>query len=294
MKRVLKWMGIILGGLIFLVVVAAVGLSVVGASRLGRTRDLQVEFVTVPADEAGLARGEHLVEVACKSCHGANLTGQPMLDEAPIGTIYATNITGLGGTHTDADLVRAIRHGLDTDGRQLMIMPAESFIYFSEEDLGAVIGYLKTVPAAGEETPPPQMGPLGRVLLGAGLFGDVFPAEYIDHDAPFPEMPEIGANVAYGAYAAGFCSSCHGSDLAGGQPADPQSPPAPALTTAGRLGSWTEEEFVTAMRTGSTPDGRQLDATFMPWESFGKFDDDELRGLWIYLQTLPAGEAAAE
>lgn len=294
MKRVLKWIGMILGGLVALVIVAAVVLSVVGASRLKKTQDIQAENVTIPGGEAALARGEHLVNVACKSCHGAELTGQPMIDEPPIGTIYAANITGLGDTHTDADLVRAIRHGLDTDGRQLMIMPAESFIYFSEKDLGAVIAYLKTVPRAGDERPAPRLGPVGRILMGAGIFGDVFPAEYINHELPFPEMPEVGANVAYGEYLSRFCSSCHGAELAGGQPPDPESPPAPNLTTAGKLGSWTEEEFITTMRTGVTPSGRQLDPAFMPWESFGKFDDAELQGLWMYLQTLSAGETAEE
>lgn len=294
MKRVLKWIGMILGGLVVLVIVAAVVLSVIGASRLDKTHDIQAENVTIPGGEAALARGEHLVNVACKSCHGAELTGQPMIDEPPIGTIYAANITGLDDTHTDADLVRAIRHGLDTDGRQLMIMPAESFIYFSEEDLGSVIAYLKTVPRTGEERPAPKLGPMGRILMGAGLFGDIFPAAYIDHDLPFPEMPEIGANVAYGAYLSRFCSSCHGAELAGGQPPDPESPPAPNLTTAGALGNWTEEDFITTMRTGVTPSGRQLDPVFMPWESFGKFEDDELRGLWMYLNSETLDQTSTE
>lgn len=294
MKRVLKWIGTILGGLLVLVIVAAVALSVIGASRLNKTHDVQAENITVPADEAAVARGEHLVQVACTSCHGAELTGKPMIDEPPIGTVYAANITGLAETHTDADMVRAIRHALDTDGRQLMIMPAEAFIYFSEEDLGSVIAYLKTVPRSGDERPAPRLGPVGRILMGAGVFGDVFPAEYIDHDMPFPAMPQIGANVAYGEYISRFCSSCHGPELAGGQPPDPESPPAPNLTMAGRPGSWTEEEFITTLRTGVTPEGRQLDPAFMPWDSFGKFNDDELRGLWMYLQTLPAGDSASE
>lgn len=294
MKRVLKWIGILLGGLVALVIVAAVALSALGASRLNKKQDIQVENVTIPAGEDALARGEHLVNVACKSCHGADLSGQPMIDEPPIGTIYAANITGLAETHTDADLVRAIRHAVDTDGRQLVIMPAEAFIYFSEEDLGSVIAYLKTVPRVGEERGTPQLGPVGRILMGAGLFGDIFPAEYIDHDLPFPEMPEVGANVAYGAYLSRFCSSCHGAELAGGQPPDPESPPAPNLTKDGRLGSWTEEEFITTMRTGVTPGGRQLDPTYMPWESFGKFDDDELRGLWIYLNSEAVGQTSME
>lgn len=291
MRKILKWIGIIVGGLIALLLVAAVALSIAGGSQLTETRDVQAEAITIPSDEAALARGEHLVDVACKSCHGADLSGQPIIDEGPIGTVYAANISGLGETHTDADLVRAIRHAVDTDGRQLMIMPAESFIHFSEEDLGAIIAYLKSVPRAGDDRPAPQLGPLGRILMGAGLFGDAFPAAYIDHNAPFHEMPEVGANVAYGEYVSRFCMACHGDDLSGGQPADPESPPAPSLAV---VAGWSEDQFLTTMRSGVTPEGHRLDARFMPWDSFGKFDDEELRGLWMFLATLPERQTATE
>lgn len=282
MKKALKWIGIIAGGLLALLVIAAVTLSFVGGARLTRVRDVQAEDIPISRDEASLARGEHLVDVSCKSCHGADLSGQPIIDEPPIGSIYATNITGLGETHSEADLVRAVRHGLDTDGRQLMIMPAETFVHFSAEDLAAVVAYLQTVPRTGDDTPPPQLAPVGRILLGAGVFGDMFPAEYIDHDAPFHEMPQVGANLAYGEYVSRFCMSCHGEDLDGSQPPDPQSPPAPSLAGAG---AWTEEAFINTMRTGVTPAGHALDPRFMPWDSFGKFTDEELRGLWMYLQS---------
>lgn len=288
MKKVLKWIGIALVVLLGLVLVTAVVLSFNGRSRLAKTRDVEAEAIAIHNNDEVLARGEHLVRVACQSCHGPDLTGQPLLDDPAIGTIFASNITGLGETHSDADLIRAIRHAVAQDGRQLMVMPAESFVHFSAEDLAAIIVHLKTVPAAGKCTPEPQLSFLGRTLLGAGIFGDVFPAEYIDHQMPFPIMPEIGANVAYGAYVGAFCTSCHGADLRGGQPADPQSPPAPNLTQDSRLSGWTEAQFLAFMRSGITPDGRQIDPLFMPWESFGKFGDEELRGLWMYLQTLPA------
>lgn len=137
------------------------------------------------------------------------------------------------------------------------------------------------------ELPEPKLTLLGNILMGAGLMGNVFAAEYIDHDLPFPEMPELGANEAYGQYLAGLCTGCHGANLAGGQPSNPESPPAPNLTPGGELQGWTEADFITAMRTGITPTGRQLNPLFMPWESVGKLDDDELRGLWLYLESLP-------
>ncbi|HZD10846.1 MAG TPA: hypothetical protein VE553_05830 [Candidatus Binatia bacterium] len=40
------------------------------------------------------------------------------------------------------------------------------------------------------------------------------------------------------------------------------------------------------MRTGISPHGHELDPEFMPWKSFARFSDDELKALWIYLQSL--------
>ena len=287
MKKILKWIGIVLGGLVVLVILAAVVLSFVGNARLSKTRDVQAEAITIPTDEVALARGEHLVTVICTGCHAEDLAGTPMLEDPAVGTVYAANITGLSQTHTDADLVRAIRHGVGTDSRQLVIMPSEAFIHFSAEDLGAVIAYLKTVPRAGSDKPKPELAFMGRILLAAGMFGQVFPAEYIDHNQPFPTMPTIGANVEYGEYLGRFCSACHGEGLVGGQPPDPNSPPAPNLTPSGRLELYSEDSFIQTLRTGVTPYNYELDPDFMPWKEFGQLDDDELKGLWMYLESLP-------
>lgn len=289
MRKVLKWIGIVLGGFIGLLLVAAVVLSIIGAARLNRTHDIQAEAITIPTDEAALARGEHLMQVAlCTECHGQDLGGDILIQDPSIGSIYAANITGLGATHSDADLVRAIRHGIDTDGRQMVIMPADIYVNLSAEDLGAVIAYLKTVPPVERNSFDPELNLMGRVLLAAGLFGDVFPAEFIDHEQPFPNMPAIGANIEYGAYVADAtgCTSCHGADLAG-DVFDPEAPPAPDLTRGGELGGWSEADFIQTMRSGVSPHGHELDAEFMPWQSFARFSDDELKALWIYLQSLP-------
>ncbi|MGD2078776.1 MAG: c-type cytochrome [Chloroflexota bacterium] len=294
MKKVLKWIAIIVGGLLLLVVVAAVGLALAGTARLNKTYDVSVASINIPDDEAALARGEHLTNVFCSDCHGADLSGQPFFDEPPIGTIYTANLTGLAETHSDEELVKAIRHGLDSDGRALMIMPSESFIHFSEADLGAVIAYLKTLPRSGSETPEKVYRPLGRILTGLGAFDSSMPATYMDHDQPFPAMPTMDDSVAYGEYLSRFCQSCHGPDLTGGQTPDPESPPAPNLAADGSLGGWAEADFITAIRTGMTPRGHELNGQFMPWESFGKLSDEELSALWQYLDTLPPRQTAAE
>ena len=276
MKKTLKSIGIVLASLLGLLILTAVGLGIAGGQQLRKTHDIQAEAIPIPADEVSLARGEKLMDVAfCTSCHGDDLTGDVVIQDPAIGAIYASNITGLGEKHTDADLILAIRHGLDHDGRQLMIMPAEVFIHLSAEDLGAVIAHLKTLPRRGDELPEPEITFLGRILLAAGLFGDVFPA-----------MPDIGAHIEYGGYMAGLCTGCHGTDL-GGKVFDPEAPQAPNLTPSGELGDWSEADFIQTMRTGVSPHGHELHPEYMPWQALSKLSDDELKALWMYLQSLP-------
>ncbi len=51
------------------------------------------------------------------------------------------------------------------------------------------------------------------------------------------------------------------------------------------IGKWTEADFVRALRTGVTPDGRVLDP-FMPWGAFQQLTDTDLKALWAYLRTI--------
>jgi mono/diheme cytochrome c family protein len=282
-KKILVVAAVITGGLLALALAAGIGLFIVGGSQLARTQAVQVQAIPISTGEETLARGQHLVQVSCMSCHGADLSGKAMMDDPAIGRLYASNITGLGESHSQEDLIRAIRHGVGKDGRQLMIMPSEIFVHLSAEDLGAITAYLMSLPRVGEIHSAPQIAPVGRMLLAAGLFGQVFPAEYIDHHLPYPVMPEIGANEAYGEYIASLCMGCHGPDLGGAQPPDPDSPYAGSLMPAA---AWSEDEFIQTLRTGVTPYGLALDPDFMPWESFGKLTDDELKGLWLHLRSL--------
>jgi cytochrome c553 len=288
MLKVLKWIGIGLAVLVGLILIAALVLYFKGGAQLNKTRQIQPPAISIPVDEASLARGEHLVNLTCRSCHGADLSGTAVFADPTIGMIYAPNISGIGERLTDEQLVLAIRHGIGQDGQQLVIMPSEAFINFSAEDLGAVIAYLKTVPGVGTQKPERDLTFMGKIMLGLGMFGQVFPAEYIDHNQPFPTMPTISANREYGEYLSRFCTSCHGGDLSGGQPTEPGAPIAPNLTPGGGLANWSEEDFIQTLRTGVDPSGYHLNPDFMPWESFAKFDDQELQAMWMYLESLPA------
>jgi mono/diheme cytochrome c family protein len=195
---------------------------------------------------------------------------------------------GVGVTNTDEDWVRAIRHGVGHDGRGLVVMPARLFYDLSDEDLGALIAYLKTLPPVDNEMPPLNLGPLGRLMLGLGqvLFTgpDVI---VIDHDGPRPVAPQPGITKEYGQYLTHVCTQCHGENF-NGQTLEREGL-VPNLTPGGEVAFWSEEEFMGTLRTGVTPGGHQLNE-YMPWKYVGQMTDDELKAVWLYLQSLPALE----
>lgn len=292
--KILKWVGIVLGSLIGIVVIAVLVLYFLGSSKVNKTYDIQVAAVTVLTDEQAVERGRHLVEAIglCMVCHADNLGGDIMADDPVFGTLVPRNLTsgqgGIGGTYTDLDYVRAIRHGIGQNGKALVIMPSQNFSGISDADLGSIIAYLKSLPSVDTELPQTSLGPLGRIF--ALLDGSLLPATLIDHDAPRPPEPQIGVTKEYGEYLAFTCSLCHGENLSGGSvPGDePEAPLAPNLTPGGALGSWTDAQLISTLRTGVTPSGKELDSEFMPWTTFKNMTDDELVAIWLYLNSLPA------
>ncbi|MGH7742264.1 MAG: c-type cytochrome, partial [Candidatus Eiseniibacteriota bacterium] len=119
-------------------------------------------------------------------------------------------------------------------------------------------------------------------------------ASQMDHEAAVPQAPEIGVTAEYGGYLANACKGCHGAALSGGKSGEPGAPPAPNLTPApdGHLRSWTQAQFIAAIRTGMTPEGKFLSG-YMPWASFGLMTDDELTALWLFLHGLPPRASTA-
>ena len=165
-------------------------------------------------------------------------------------------------------------------------MPSEQFNKISDEDLGAIIAYLKTNPPVDNELGESGLGPLGRIL--AVFEGSLLPATLIDHSDPRTPSPVGGVSAEYGEYLAEICAVCHGDRLAGGEAPGNDRVKVPNITPGGAPGSWTRFEFVDTIRIGITPQGNLLDARFMPWNRFTQMTDDELDAIWLYLQSLPA------
>jgi mono/diheme cytochrome c family protein len=290
MRRFGKIAGYVVGAMAALLMVGYGTAHMVSDRRLSERFDMILTTVFVPDDEAAIEWGGHLVNAvtACQDCHGPDLAGTVMSDDAA-AVLVAPNLTpgkgGVGATLTDADWVRAIRHGVRSDGSSLLVMPSYAYARMSDRDLGAMIAYLKTLPPVDHELPAFRLRPLGRALVAAGAFNDEFVARKIAAEARYEEV-EPGLSLEYGEYLATIsgCISCHRADLKGGPAGPPEAPPASDISPAA-LANWDQADFFRAMREGRRPDGSEI-SEFMPWPVMRQMKDEELSAIWLYLQSV--------
>ncbi len=250
--------------------------------------------VRTAADSTVIERGRRLAGPLgkCVDCHGASLSGNMFIDNAAFGTYSGTNLTGgaggVGRSLTDADWELAVRHGIDRAGHGLVFMPSRNFNRLSDEDLSALILYIRQVRPVDTVMAPVRVGPVGRALLFTGK-APLVDAALIDHQQVHAAAPAIGPTPEYGAYLAriGSCLGCHGSNLEGGPVAGaPRTfKPAANLTPTG-IGTWTKPDFVRALRDGLLPGGVPIDS-FMPVRLTKQMSDTEIDALWAYLKTVP-------
>lgn len=271
--------------------------------------------VRAATDLASIERGRYLVfgPAHCSSCHGGTdrahpetlvpdipLTGGLEFAMGPLGSSWAANLTpdvatGIGG-RTDAELARAIRTGVLHDGRVSILM-RYSAANLADEDLAAVLGYLRSAAPVSHPVPPAEQGGLPLVSLFFHLTPD---------GSPTPAWADAGAepSLARGAYLAEsvmLCTSCHtpydpatfepaGSPGSGGtveashgEDSDMEYAP-PNLTShpTGVTGKLDEEAFLARIRHG-----RVYPSSIMPWENFAVTTESDLRSVYRYLKTLP-------
>lgn len=294
MKKIFRAAAWAIGAVVVLLVIAGCTLYILSQRRLDRTWTVAAHSVTVPTDSLALARGKHMaVAIAkCTECHHADLGGAQFIDEAPVARLYAPNLTrgkgGIGAAYTDLDWERSIRHAVRPNGDGLLFMPSLEFQWLSDEDLAALIAYLKSVPPVDREPRPNSIGPIGRALYVKGDLVLV-PAEQVTHETHPAPVP-MSVSVEYGRYLVnvGGCTGCHGPGLSGGKiPGTPPDWKAAANLTPAGIGHYTEEDFFRALREGKRPGNVPID-TLMPVRATKQMTDDEIRALWMFLKTVPS------
>ena len=116
----------------------------------------------------------------------------------------------------------------------------------------------------------------------------------------FERTPERIARGRYIAWGPAHCVRCHSElipDVPGGHP-KPGRELAGLRNANGRVypnltpdvetgaGSWTDEQFVRAIRQGIAHDGRQLSPP-MPWNLLSVLSDEDVKSIVVYLRSIP-------
>lgn len=282
-RRALKWLGVAGAGIAVLLTTVILGAVVFGYWKLNRNHDNPVPEVTIAVTPERVARGARF-EPYCGGCHspdpGMPMTGQDFLgeDAPPIGTFHAPNLTPVQlEKWSDGEIIRAIREGIHRNGRSLLIMPSRVLRHLSDDDVQAIVAYLRSLSPEGSETPRNRLNVLGAAMASIAPIFEAQPPVTEPIKAPPP-----GPTAAYGAYLSSFtCAFCHGEGLRG----DPNFA-APGLTFVPQV--YSTQAFIDFMRTGIRPNGSRVDGEKMPWEDMSRFltEDDELRAIYAHIERL--------
>jgi mono/diheme cytochrome c family protein len=296
-RRAVKWGGAIVGGIGAILLTLVSVLLLIGMVKAYAPRSAPVPELKIASMPEQIARGEHLANSFCASCHSTTnelpLTGGVDLGKdfpMPLGSYISANLTPAGPLQnwSDGEIFRTIRNGIDRDGQALFVMSGARGRHLSDDDIKAVIAYLRSQPAVVNDTQHPldQYNPLALILVGAGVIPEGEP--------PITQaigMPPKGPTAEFGAYILSYqdCVLCHGADLSGGTPGQ-LAPVGPNLSV---VKNWTQEQFITTLRTGVDPDGHALNGKLMPWRNIGRMDDDELAAMYAYISSSPSTAAQA-
>ncbi len=299
--------------------VGAIGILVLGVAvfvfvRWDHSHQAPLPQITASTDSAVIARGRYLVygPAHCVNCHipmnavlQGEQDGKPRLIggwelELPLGVFRAPNITpdketGIGHM-SDAQLARALRYSVGHDGR--FLMPFMPFQEMTDEDLTAVISFLRSQKPVRHQVPKSEYSVLGKLLLAFGVLVPRGP-----QSPPQPSVPRA-ATVAYGRYLAhsvADCYGCHterdpksgafiGQPFAGGMRFGPDkasrgyvfvSPNITPDSATSILAHWDEQAFIQRFKAG-----RKHQYSPMPWGAFARMDTVDLQALYRYLRTV--------
>jgi mono/diheme cytochrome c family protein len=238
-----------------------------------------------------------------KAATGLNAGGRRF--DAPFGTVYSTNITphretGIGAW-TDDQIIAGIRLGRRPNGERIIpIHPFTTFNGMAEEDLRALVAYLRSLPPIDRPNQPKKIS----VPLFESVFLPAWLAAFVSKETPPPHAPTSGpARGEYLVRIVGHCGECHtprgitqavdNSRFLAGNPKGPENSVVPNITPEKDTGlTWSEEEIAYYMETGNTPGGdvagglmmEVIQGTSVGYKDMTKAD---LQAIARYLKSVP-------
>jgi len=296
-RPAIKWVGLVLSSVVALACTAALVAVIVGYYRINYPANRQAAAdIRISGTPDQIARGARFGAL-CAGCHSADgnapLVGRNFLPDGPsFGTLWAPNLTPAGelANWSDGEVIRAIREGVHKSGRSLVVMPSPVFHQLGDDDVEAIVAYLRSQPATQPSTPPTSLNVLAAFLIGSGLA----PTSVQPHITQRVLAPPEEISVERGKYLISIatCSRCHGEQLTGGEGGDPDAPAGPNLRAI--LTKWEVEDFIRTIRTGVDPYNHTL-AEGMPWKEISAFaSDTDLGAMYMYLHGLPLMTATTD
>ncbi len=222
--------------------------------------------------------GERLSAVlGCIGCHKLDLTGEDWSDP-DWGVLWTANLTQSAAASSKHELTVMIAEGRRPD-RALMDMPSYLFSELHPDDLAALVGYLKILPAKGVRHPDPTIGPKLAEDIASGAFKDsVQQVAEMKNKAP----PDLGPEHAFARFILrATCAECHGMDLQGSNEQMMDAPPPPNLRI---VAAYSAEDFSTLMKTGKPIGDRELKVMGgVSRGRYSRFSDSEIKAVYDYL-----------
>jgi cytochrome c2 len=257
--------------------------------------------------------GVKLASMLCKSCHYNDethkFTGRELTEAPQFGKIFSKNITqdvNVGiAKWTDGDLIYFLRTGIRPDGTYIPpYMP--KLAHISDEDMFSIISFLRS-DNTWIQPDPTEMQESKTSFLTNFLctIGAMKPFPYPKSPVPGPDTTDP---VNHGKYIALYqmeCFACHSKDFATNDYFTPEKSPGffgggnkmykmdgTEIHTLnitsdqnGGIGSWSEEDFVKAIKFGQVPLGQP--ALRYPMIPYSGLTDKEAKAIYAYLKTVP-------
>jgi mono/diheme cytochrome c family protein len=309
--------GLKITGAVLVVLIAGVGLLLtyikIALPDVGKAPKLVVE-----SSPKLVARGKYLANhvMVCMDCHGtrdwSKFSGPMIPGREGIGGEIFDQKFGFPGRFTsknitpanlsswsDGEVFRCITTGVNKDNKALFpIMPYKYYGQLDQEDITAVIAYLRTLPAKESKVEASKADfPFNFIL-------NTIPSKPDFHKRPAPSDP-----VAYGKYmiTAAGCIECHTKQEQGKVVGEPfaggfefnfgngkilRSPNITPHETG--IADWSRESFINRFRmyadTGYVhPDvdiAKGEFQTVMPWTMYAGMTSEDLGAIYDYLQTV--------
>lgn len=258
------------------------------------------------AQAASAKRGAYLATASdCSACHTAP-GGKPFAGGlaivSPVGTIFSTNITPSAtagiGQYTEEQFSRAVRAGVRGDGANLYpAMPYTSYKALTDVDIHDLYTYFQHSVAPVDTVPQPTALPfpmnirlsmMGWNLLFLGKGGS---------EADAAQSPEWNRGK-YLVDGAAHCSTCHtprgflmqelSGDYLGGAQVGPWFAPNITSDATSGIGSWSKDELVRYLSTGSLPGKAQAAGSMgeAVEHSFSQLTQEDISAIATYIKTV--------